>query len=303
MSAIAIEHLTKHYAGGRGVTDVSLSIDEGEVYGFIGPNGAGKSTTIRTMLGLLAPTSGSVRLFGESIADAFPALRARIGYLPSEPHLYEGMRVGELLDYAGHFFARDTKVRRAELVRALELDVTRATDDLSLGNKKKVALVMALQHEPSLLVLDEPTSGLDPLIQQRLYELIADEKRRGTTVFFSSHVLSEVERLCDRVTILRDGRVVETARVDAMQSRGVKRVRVVPSEGNDLPATRALEGVTAPVVDGSHVSLTYRGPIPALLAALAADRVKDVSIGEPSLEEIVLSQYGASPSSSSARPT
>jgi ABC-2 type transport system ATP-binding protein len=297
MSAIAIEHLTKHYPGGRGITDVSLSIDEGEVYGFIGPNGAGKSTTIRTVLGLLAPTSGSVRLFGADTAHGLPTLRARIGYLPSEPHLYEGMRVGALLDYVGRFFARDTTKRRAELVAALELDVTRATDDLSLGNKKKVALVMALQHEPSLLILDEPTSGLDPLIQQRLYELIADEKRRGTTVFFSSHVLSEVERLCDRVTILRDGRVVETARVDAMQSRGVKRVRVVPQEGGDLSFTRALEGATSPVVDGAHVSLNYRGPIDALLQALAADRVQDVSIGEPSLEEIVLSQYGSSSSS------
>jgi len=296
MDVIALDSLTKHYPGGRGVTDVTLTVPTGEVHGFIGPNGAGKSTTIRTILGLLSRTRGDVRLFEKDIDVAYPALRARVGYMPSEPHLIEGMTVGDLLAYLGSFFADDTRARREQLARALDLDLSRETSDLSLGNKKKVALVGALQHGPSLLILDEPTSGLDPLIQRRLAELLAEEKARGTTVFFSSHVLSEVEQLCDRLTVLKEGRVVETTSVEAIKARSGKHVRLRTTSAGATVSASTLPGARDVVRDGDLVHFVYRGSVKDLLGALARDPVDDVRITEPSLEEIVLGHYATTSS-------
>ncbi len=285
--AIALERLTKLYRGGRGVRDVDLQVGHGEVFGFIGPNGAGKSTTIRVLLGLLFPTSGAAWVLGADATRADAALRARIGYLPSEPRLYDGMTVGETLAYLGGFFRGDTGPRRRALAEALDLDLSRRAEDLSIGNKKKVALVAALQHAPDVLILDEPTSGLDPLIQARLFAALREERARGATVFFSSHVLSEVERLCERVAILKDGRILEVARVEDLRARQVKRVRLRGRAARTL----ALPGVREAQVDDGHASFVYGGELRALLAALAEDAVVDVTIEEPSLEEVVLSRY------------
>jgi ABC-2 type transport system ATP-binding protein len=274
------------------VRDLVLAVGRGEVFGFIGPNGAGKSTTIRVLLGLMFPTSGAARLLGRDVVSAGHELRARVGYMPGEPRLYDGMTVAETLEYVGRFYRGDTRARRRELVDALDLDLSRRTGDLSLGNKKKVAVVAALQHAPELLILDEPTSGLDPLIQARLFALLRAEQRRGTTVFFSSHVLSEVERLCERVAILKDGKILEVARVESLRARAVKRVKLRVADGVRPAATLALPGVSEALQEGERASFVYAGEVRALLAALAEDAVADVTIEEPSLEEVVLARYG-----------
>lgn len=292
MSTITLERLTKLYPGGRGVHDLDLVVERGEVLGFIGPNGAGKSTAIRTMLGLIAPTAGRARILGLDVRIYGPAVRARVGYLPSEPRLYDGMSVGAVLEYLGRFFRSDTAARRRALAEMLELDLSRRAEDLSIGNKKKVALVAALQHAPEVLILDEPTSGLDPLIQARFFEVIRDERARGTTVFFSSHVLSEVERLCERVAIIRDGRIVELAPMGELRARQVKRVRVRLDPANDATELLGLFGVRDPVREGERLSFAYQGDVKRLLGALANAAVVDVTIEEPSLEEVVLSHYG-----------
>ena len=292
MSTISLERLTKVYRGGRGIRDLDVAVAQGEALGFIGPNGAGKSTTIRTMLGLIAPTAGCARILGLDARVAGPTIWARVGYVPSEPRLYDGMTVGAILAYLGRFFATDTSTRRRALAEALDLDLSRRAEDLSFGNKKKVALVAALQHTPEVLILDEPTSGLDPLIQARFFEVIREERARGTTVFFSSHVLSEVERLCDRVTILRDGTVVETARMDELRARQVKRVTVRLDPSDPAAELLGLAGVRDQVRDGERLSFVYQGDVKRLLGALAGIAVTDATIEEPSLEEIVLSHYG-----------
>lgn len=292
MSTITLERLTKLYPGGRGVRDLDLSVEHGEALGFIGPNGAGKSTAIRTMLGLIAPTAGRARIFGLDARAAGPAVRARIGYVPSEPRLYDGMTVAAMLAYLGRFFATDTSTRRRALAEVLDLDLSRRAEDLSIGNKKKVALVAALQHTPDVLILDEPTSGLDPLIQARFFEVIRGERARGTTVFFSSHVLSEVERLCDRVAILRDGKIVELARMADLRARQVKRVRVRLDPTDAAAELLGLAGIRDPVRNGERLSFVYQGDVKRLIAALAGIAVIDATIEEPSLEEIVLSHYG-----------
>jgi len=292
MATITLERLTKIYPGGRGVHDLDLAVERGEVLGFIGPNGAGKSTAIRTMLGLISPTAGRARILGLDARVDGAAVRARVGYLPSEPRLYDGMSVGAILEYLGRFFATDTSARRVALADTIELDLSRRAEDLSIGNKKKVALVAALQHAPEVLILDEPTSGLDPLIQVRFFEVIQAERARGTTVFFSSHVLSEVERLCERVAIIRDGRIVELARTSELRARLFKRVRVRLAHADAIAEVLGLAGVSDPVREGDRLGFAYHGDMKRLLEALAGAAVVDVTIEEPSLEEVVLSHYG-----------
>ena len=290
MGAIEIERLTKRYRGGRGVTDVDIDIHEGEVFGFIGPNGSGKSTTIRALLGLLAPTSGRARILGVDVHEDGPRARAEVGYVPSETSLYEGMTVEDTLRFAARLRGTDDR-RRSELCDAFDLDRGRDVGDLSLGNRKKVALVMALEHSPRVLILDEPTGGLDPLMQARLFEVLLEEQRRGVTVFFSSHVLNEVQRTCSRVAILKDGRVIETSSVDALRAKQTKRVHVVLSSNIAVASCTKLAGATQLERHGERLSFLYAGAIPTLLSALAADAVLDVAIEEPSLEEIFLRHY------------
>ena len=290
MGALVFSQFTKRYAGGQGVFDLSFTIERGEWFGFIGDNGAGKSTTIRTAMGLQRPTSGTITVLGKDSRN--DDVRARVGYVPSEPGLWDGMTVGATLAYLGSLHRTDTSARRRELIEILELDPARDAGDLSLGNKKKVAIVAALQHRPELLIFDEPSSGLDPLMQQRLLQLLADEQKRGATIFFSSHVLAEVERVCTRIAVLKAGRLLRLATLEALRAEGLRRVEVRRVDVASIVALR-LAGVSAVVVDGDHVRFLYGGPLPALLQALAADTLDDVRIERPSLEELVLSTYGA----------
>jgi ABC-2 type transport system ATP-binding protein len=289
MSIIEVNHLTKYYGKARGIIDVSFSQEEGEIFGFIGPNGAGKSTTIRLLLSLIHPTSGSMKVFGKDVATHGPEIRRQIGYLPSEVYYYEGMKVIDLLKYSASFFECDCTKRLHQLSDYMELELNRRISDLSYGNKKKVGIVQGLLHSPKLLFLDEPTAGLDPLMQRKFFNLIREENARGVTVFFSSHILGEVQRMCNRVGIIREGKLVEVSDIRTLQQNNYKKVRIT-AEGLD-PAAFDLPGVTNLQAENGTLYFFFRGDINAVLQRISAQPVVDVDIEEPTLEEIFMHYY------------
>jgi ABC-2 type transport system ATP-binding protein len=289
MNVIEIKNLTKNYGKARGVIDVNLEVEQGEIFGFVGPNGAGKSTTIRTLLGLIHPTSGSAKIFGKSCTTN-PEVRKEVGYLPSEVFYYDGMRVIDLLRYSASFYRKDCTKRINELAEIMDLDLKKRIDDLSFGNKKKVGIVQGLIHEPRLIILDEPTAGLDPLMQQRFFELIASENRKGATVFLSSHILREVQKMCERVALIKDGRIIKLERMSELQGNNFKRIKVEgPSDLDktifDMPGVSKLEN------GGKTASFLYRGDINNVIRKLAQTEVSNLSIDEPDLEEIFMHYY------------
>lgn len=284
--------LTKTYGRARGITSLTLPVAAGEFYGFIGPNGAGKSTTIRTLLGLCSPTAGSARVLGLSPENAAQRcqLLARVGYLPSEAQFYPDMKVREVIALSARLRGKNCTAEANRLCDRLELDVNRRIDQLSLGNRKKTGIVCAMQHDPELYILDEPTSGLDPLMQQVFFELLEEKHDRGATVFFSSHVLGEVQRHCTRAAVLREGRLAAEGSVAELTGTSARRV-VLSGEGLCPPA---LAGVSAVQQLVGQVSFLYSGPVAPLLAALAAlpaGAVRDVTITEPSLEDVFMHYY------------
>jgi ABC-2 type transport system ATP-binding protein len=289
MSIIEVTNLTKYYGKARGIVDVSFSEEEGEIFGFIGPNGAGKSTTIRLLLSLIHPTSGSAKVFGQDVVTHGPEIRRDIGYLPSEVYYYEGMKVIDLLKYSASFYDHDCTQRLHELSELMELEMNRRISDLSYGNKKKVGIVQGLLHSPKLLFLDEPTAGLDPLMQRKFFNLIREENARGVTVFFSSHILGEVQRLCNRVGIIREGRIVEISDIRTLQQNNYKKVRVT-AEGLTA-ASFALPGVTNVQAENGTVHFFFKGDINAVLQKIRGIQVTDVTIEEPTLEEIFMHYY------------
>ncbi len=289
MSVIEVDHLTKYYGKARGIVDVCCTVEEGEIFGFIGPNGAGKSTTIRLLLSLIYPTSGSARVFGKDVIRHGPEIRRDIGYLPSEVYYYEGMKVIDLLKYSASFYDRDCTQRMRELSELMELEMNRRISDLSYGNKKKVGIVQGLLHSPKLLFLDEPTAGLDPLMQRRFFDLVREENARGVTVFFSSHILSEVQRLCTRVAIIREGRIVEISDIRTLQQNNYKKVRVA-AEGLTTAAFE-LPGVTNVQMENGAVQFYFKGDVNTLLGRIHGLRVMDLTIEEPTLEEIFMHYY------------
>ena len=289
MSVIQVRDLTKYYGKARGIVDVSFDVDEGEIFGFIGPNGAGKSTTIRLLLSLIHPTSGSMSIFGKDVAAHGPEIRRDIGYLPSEVYYYEGMKVADLLKYSASFYPGDWRARTAELADAMELDMGRRISDLSYGNKKKVGIVQGLLHSPKLLFLDEPTSGLDPLMQRKFFDLIRRENARGVTVFFSSHILGEVQRLCTRVGIIREGKIVEISNIRALQENNYKKIRLA---ADGLSAAQfELPGVSNLQAENGALHFFFRGDVNTVLRRMAELHVSDVVIEEPTLEEIFMHYY------------
>lgn len=287
---LELRDLTKYYGKQKGIERVNLTIDEGEIFGFIGPNGAGKSTTIRCLLALIYPTSGSATIFGKDAIKCAPELARHIGYLPSEVFYYDNMRVRDLLGYAASFYPQDCTKRTRELCDVLELDPSRKIDDLSFGNRKKVGIVQGLLHNPKLIFLDEPTSGLDPLMQNRFFELIREENRRGATIFFSSHILSEVQKMCGRVGFIRDGQIIKLEKVQALRENSYKKVAL---ESVSAPDTEALERIGAQqlTLSGNHASFVFKGPLNALTRGLGAMDLTDLEISEPDLEEIFMSYY------------
>ncbi len=289
MTIIELSNLTKYYGKARGIVDLSINVAEGEIFGFIGPNGAGKSTTIRLLVSLIHPTSGTARVFGKDVTTHGPEIRRSIGYLPSEVFYYEGMKVIDLLRYSASFFPGDCIPRLHELAEYMELDLNRRIGDLSYGNKKKVGIVQGLLHSPKLLFLDEPTSGLDPLMQRKFFDLIRQENARGVTVFFSSHILGEVQRLCSRVGIIREGRLVEISDIRSLQQNNYKKVRLTAADIQ--PSAFDLPGVTTLQVENDSLRFFFKGDINTVLHKLSALQVTDVTIEEPTLEEIFLHYY------------
>ena len=290
MPIIKTNGLTKSYGKARGIVDVTLSVESGEVYGFIGPNGAGKSTTIRTLLGFLRPSRGSAIIFSMDVTTHSAEIKKRVGYVPAEVNYYDDMRVENLLEYSQRFYGRPDIKRREDLCDRFDLDLSRRIDDLSTGNKKKVAIVQALLHRPELLILDEPTSGLDPLIQNQLFDLLSEEKKRGVTVFFSSHILSEVQRMCDRVAIIKDGRILRVEEITDIRTRTHKYVRAV----SDTPNTWrgfTLPGASEIETKGTEITFWYAGAMGDLMGRLAACPIDNIWIEDPSLEEIFMHDY------------
>ncbi len=284
--------LTKFYGKSRGVIDLNLELAEGEIFGFIGPNGAGKTTTIRCLLNFIFPTRGKARIFGKDVVESSKEIKANVGYLPGEVAYYGDARVKDLLAYSSSFYGKDCMRRGKELADILELDLDRRVETLSLGNRKKVGVVQALMHEPRLLILDEPTSGLDPLMQKRFYDLLLEENKKGVTVFFSSHVLSEVQKLCHRVAILKEGRLLRIEKIEDLRNRQLMKVTAGFA---DAPAGAALVGSLQGVVgleqDGDTLHFTFSGNVDSLIKALSQVHVTALSLEEPTLEEIFMHYY------------
>lgn len=290
MNVIEIQNLTKMYGKSRGIEDISFHVEEGEIFGFIGPNGAGKSTTIRTMLSLIYPTSGSAKIFGKDSIQFSSEIKKEIGYLPSEVFYYDNMKVKDLLNYSASFYRKDCTKRMNELTEIMELDLNRKIDDLSLGNKKKVGIVQGLLHEPKLVILDEPTSGLDPLMQQRFFELLEEENKKGVTILFSSHILSEVQRLCDRVAIIKEGKIVTIEKISALKENNFKRFSVDTATPIDKSYFSIL-GVNNLAVSNKEISFLFKGNINAIMEKIAGIEITNLSVTEPDLEEIFMHYY------------
>lgn len=286
MNAIQTEGLTKFYGSSRGILDLDLTVQEGEFYGFIGPNGAGKSTTIRTLLGLIRKTRGSARVLGKDIAKEKEQILAETGYLPSEAVFYPDMRGRDLIRLSADLHRKDCKKTSEELCERLQLDPSRRIGELSFGNRKKLAVICALQHNPRLCILDEPTGGLDPLMQREFFEIIRERNRQGMTVFLSSHILSEIQRFCSRAAIIREGRIIASGSVEELARTNAKRISIRGSfDPSGLPDVRDLQR------SDDTVSFLYGGDINLLLARLGKDPILDLTISEPDLEEIFLHYY------------
>jgi len=290
---IRTEQLTKTYGDHRGIEDVNLEVMAGEVFGFLGPNGAGKTTTIRTILDLIRPTSGRAFVFDiDSTADAV-GIHRRIGYIPGEFALYDRLTGGQTIEYFANLRGGVDRAYRDALIERLDVDTSRKFKEYSKGNKQKIGLVIALQHRPELLILDEPTSGLDPLVQQSFYELVREAQSEGRTVFLSSHILSEVEKTCDRVGIIRDGKLVKVDRTDALRDLAHHEVELRFADGpvpGDVFAT--LPGVSDVQLTDHTLKMRVSGPITPVVRAAARYDLLDFVSREPSLEETFLAQYG-----------
>lgn len=289
MNVIEIKNLTKSYGKARGITNVNLAVEEGEIFGFIGPNGAGKSTTIRTLLGLISPNSGSAAIFGKSCFEV-PEVKKEVGYLPSEVFYYDNMRVIDLLKYSASFYKKDCTKRIAELSDIMDLNLKKKIDDLSFGNKKKVGIVQGLLHDPKIIILDEPTSGLDPLMQQKFFELIEQENKKGATVFFSSHILGEVQRLCSRVAFIKEGRIIKQERMSELHRNSYKKFSVLANSAISIDYFN-IGGVSKLEVKGNEANFIFKGNINPIMRKVADMDIRNISIEEPDLEEIFLHYY------------
>lgn len=299
MSILQTNALSKFYGSVRGIENLDMSVEEGEIFGFIGPNGAGKSTAIRTLLTLIFPTSGSATIFGKDIVEDAKAIKQHIGYLPSDVHFYDNMKVRELMEYSAKLYGVKLDQRFNDLVDRFELNLNRQLKDLSTGNKKKVGVVLALLHRPQMLILDEPTSGLDPLMQQVFFEVLREENANGTTIFFSSHILSEVQHLCERVAVIRDGQIVATEMISELRKKQLKKCRV---EMKEQPSAEqfTLPGIENLQLQNHSATFNFAGRPNELMAMLNNHNLQDVRIEEPPLEEVFMKYYQEKPANDSS---
>lgn len=285
---LEIKELSKYYGNILGVKNLSLSLNEGEVFGFIGPNGAGKSTTIRSVMNLINKTEGVVLINGKEFDKNDTELKELIGYLPSEIYLYDDLTVKEMLDYHESFYKKDIHKRRCELVKKLKLDESKKIEDLSLGNSKKLGIILAFMHEPKLLILDEPTSGLDPIMQQTFYELLKEEKEKGTAIFYSTHILSEVSKICDYVGIIKNGELIK---IETIEDMGNKNLTFVTIESNEID--KIISNLKLDISSRENNMIKFKNELSSdlLIKELAKYKIDKVLIEEPTLEDIFLHYY------------
>jgi ABC-2 type transport system ATP-binding protein len=294
-AVIQAERLTKRYGEHRGIIDLDLEIAEGEIFGFLGPNGAGKTTTMRVLLDLIRPTSGRAAVFGIDTTVDPVAIHRRVGYLPGEFDLYDRLTGAQTIAYFGNLRGGVDRAYVSELIERFDLDPTRRFKEYSKGNKQKVGLIVALQHKPDLLILDEPTSGLDPLVQQTFFALVREAREAGRSIFLSSHIIDEVDRTCDRVAIIREGRLVQVDRIEEIRRLAFHHVELTFEAPVAPVVFDGLPGVSEVVADGHMVRMRVNGPIGALITAAAEHGIVDVVSREPNLEDVFLAQYGEQP--------
>ncbi|MGB1646671.1 MAG: ABC transporter ATP-binding protein [Crocinitomicaceae bacterium] len=288
MNVIEASDLCKNYGNDVGIKNINLEIKKGEVFGFIGPNGAGKSTFIRTLLGLLHPSSGTAKVLGHNIKNKSEEIRKKLGYLPSEVNYYDGMSSRELLEYHAGFYENVDTTKIKTLSETFELDLDRKIEELSFGNKKKCAIIQSVIHEPDLLILDEPTSGLDPLMQNRFFELLEEENKKGTSIFFSSHILAEVQRLCNRAAIIRKGEISAVEDIQSLLEKQMKKARFVFKEKQEL---KFISGVQNPTWTNNKLTFDYIGPVKELIQWMNQLNLQDAVLEEPDLETIFMNYY------------
>ncbi len=285
---IELKHLKKYYGKSKGIEDVTLTINKGDIYGFIGPNGAGKSTTIRTIMGLINKTSGNIYINGEEVDKDDPIIKEKIGYVPSEIHLYDDMAVKEILDYNESFYNKDLHKRRKELVKILKIDENKKIEDLSLGNLKKVGIVLALMSEPEILILDEPTSGLDPIMQSILHDILLKEKQKGTTILYSSHVLSEVSNLCDRVGFIKEGIIIKEDTIENIRKENYTYLKIISKDIDKIEKDLKLKIVK----EAKNETIFINNLKPnELLEKLSKYEIDSLLIEEIPLEDLFMNYY------------
>jgi ABC-2 type transport system ATP-binding protein len=289
---IEIKNLSKYYGKTRGIEEINLDIVKGEIFGFIGPNGAGKSTTIRILLSLIFPTSGSARIMDMDVIKESRKIKFQIGYVPSDANFYDKMDVQEFLQYCIRFYeCKNSEERIKELSERFELDLGRNLSQLSMGNKKKVSIIQSLIHNPKLLILDEPTTGLDPLMQARFFDLLREENRNGLTIFFSSHNLAEIQAICKRVSIIKEGRIIKVEEIESLRQKQLKKVQIDFGENPEYRNFNINGMGTVAAQPGNVLSFMFSGNINELIHILASRKVEKLIIEEPSLEEIFMHYY------------
>lgn len=288
MNTIEIKNLTKYYGKIRGVINLSLDLVKGEIFGFIGPNGAGKSTTIRSILNLVNKTSGEVLFNGRPLEKNDILSKRLIGYLPSEVHVYEDLTVKQMLDFHEQIFKEDLSIRRKELVERLQLDETKKVEELSFGNLKKVGIVLALMHNPEFVILDEPTSGLDPIIQKEFFNILLEEKQKGTTIFYSTHVLSEVSKICDRVGIIKNGQLLKVEPVKELIDKNLSYITITSKDSNKIITDLGIDTISS-----SDNTIVFKNTDNAndLLKKLVKYDIENIYIEQASIEDIFLHYY------------
>jgi len=288
MPILEIKKLTKYYGNVLAVKNLSLSLNQGEVFGFIGPNGAGKSTTIRCIMNLINKNDGEILINGTAFDKDNISLKKLIGYLPSEIHLYDDLTVKEMLDYHESFYSEQLCERRKMLVKRLKIDETKKIEDLSYGNKKKLGIVLAFMHEPDLLILDEPTSGLDPIMQNVFFELIKEEKEKGTTIFYSTHILSEIAKICDRVGIIKDGKLLNVETIEELQNKNLITVTIETKQIDEIIKRLEVEVISR---NNNQITFKNNSDINKLIKVLSDFSIDTLLINEPTLEEVLLHYY------------
>ena len=289
-AVIELNALTKFYGQRKGIENISFEVGEGEIFGFIGPNGAGKSTTIRTLLALFKPTGGSAAIFGKDIIKEADVIAKDVGYVSSDAAYYDKLKVKELLEYTAQLYKKDCAAKTKALCERLSLDPSRKIADLSFGNKKKVGIVSALLHSPKLIILDEPTAGLDPLVQQTFFEILSEENKRGATIFLSSHILSEVQKFCVRVGILKNGELIGVQTIKELRESGYKKVSITAK--SSIPSgCFGGENVAQFTQLGDTATFMYKGDVDKLFKQISTLDIADAFVEEPTLEEIFLHYY------------